>query len=582
MGSLRLSAEHIVLLAALGLTVLAFVQLDAPFSQWRWSDSFPPHFTTVDPLVYTWHARQIWQTGNLFTYTDSTRGLPRIIPAYPPLQGLLTASIGQLATVNVHHLEWIMVVIETLFVPVGMFLMVRRLFSSKAALLTLAFGLFAPPMWFFKSYIGHWGDVLSFFFVPAILILTILSLRTRTVLAPWLMGVLLAAMLYAHAFEVVFVSLFVAGGMMLHGLLTRHLRKSIIQVTIVSVTAILLVAHFFPVVLNIASSVRTTGDGKVLLLPGAGQLPSYYPRISFAWPVILLTAIGMWVVTRIGLKKLTTERIVLFAFIIFLAAVSATHFIGAGYRLYREFYSLYFFAAVLPALGAYALAAPLLSRVGSERKAALLLVALVVAVSLFFYGRNLAHFRSIAAVPLADREQWEGVVWISQNTPPGALVYIPNEFIHGFPIYFTNRNTIDSELNKDSHVFNLISLCNGTYPERWAVRCNGGWSAPPLNREGQPVYIVNRTGWRSFDSEEGPICNGYPPTTEPGFKSEASYLPMEYFDYVLLQYRGTGRWLGQNYDGCMAFFLNESIARGHQVVWNNDQMAVLKVNKSAA
>jgi len=96
------------------------------------------------------------------------------------------------------------------------------------------------------------------------------------------------------------------------------------------------------------------------------------------------------------------------------------------------------------------------------------------------------------------------------------------------------------------------------------------------------VYIVNRTGWRSFDSEEGPICNGYPPTTEPGFKSEASYLPMEYFDYVLLQYRGTGRWLGQNYDGCMAFFLNESIARGHQVVWNNDQMAVLKVNKSAA
>lgn len=565
---LGLSASLFVMVA---LAALAFVQLNAPFSQWRWEDSFPPHFTTVDPLVYTWHARQVSEHEDLYTFSDSVRGLPHVIPTYPPLQAILTASVGKFTTVHIHHLEWIMVVLETIWLPLLVFLLARRLFSMDAALLTLPLTLFPPTMWLFKSYIGHWGDVISMFFAAAALMLTILLTEKQKFFTSALTGVLLAAMFIAHAFEAVLIAAFTCGWLTLTGMARKEKRRLILHAVITGAVFLALIAHFFPVVMNVPLGEVAKGQSPLL---GAGKIPDYYPRVRLSWAMLLL-AVPALVFLRQELAKarISSSRATYVVFLVFLAAAALTYHLGTGYRFYRLLYSWYFFYALVPALGAFVLLSTALS--GRKRLIRPIVLIGVLAVSFFLLRGNDAQFKQMGSRPLADQTMWDAISWISEHTPKDATVFTLNEFIHGFPQYFTNRNTLDVDLSKDAQLGNIIALCNGTYPDVWAVRCNAGWSGAPTDKDGRIRFITARHGWNSFLWTEGPLCKDYLPEKREGFASQASYLPMDYFDYMMVQYRGTGKWLGQNYDRCMGFFINESLARGLQVVWNNDEFAVL-------
>lgn len=567
MSKVKIDTELLVLGAVIILLVLGFVQLNVPFSKWQWDNSLPPHRMTVDPFVYTWHARQVYQNEDIYTFTDSVRGLEKIIPTYPPLQGILTASLGKLMTVHIHQLEWILIVIETICVPLGMFLIARKLFNNKIAVITLMLGLFPPYIWLFKTYIGHWGDVINYFFVPAALYLTILLTERRSTTASVLIGILLAAMFIAHASEVAFISAFIIGWLALLTLLGKVPRKTIVNIMTIGLVSALLVVHFFPLMFV----VMQRG------MPGAGRLPDYYPQLDFPATIIGLTALGLLFIIPKALKRtLNAGQGTMLAFIIFLLAVSSTYLLGLGYRLYRQYYSWYFFFVLIPAVGLYLLVKYLLKAVKLASLEAPAVIILVLIASIILFKGNWNVFSQMSANPIADRTDWEAIEWIRSNTPEDALIYNLDGFPHGFPIYFTDRDTVDSRPDKDSHVNNIALLCQGIYPETFALRCGGGWSMPRTNAEGQPIYITKRTGWNSFEWEEGPVCKGYPEVDVPGFNAKASLIPLEYMDYVLFQYSGTG------YDQCMAFFINESITRGHRIIWSNERMAVLEVNKSGA
>ena len=551
-------------------SVLGFIQLNVPFSQWQLTEAYPPVRNTVDVFIYTMHQRMVYETEDAVHLSRAIAGLEKVVIANPLLIPIFTASLNKLTDVHPNHMAWVLIVLVSIFVPITFFVLVRRVFNDKVALLTLVLGLFAEPFWYFKTYIGHWGDVISFFFVPGILFFLYLAHKQKPKVNAILIALLIAAMFFAHGSEFLYMLVFCGGWFVLNSVVRKDWKK-LLPLGVMVVVFMLLILYILPLMafrLNPTHIAAAVGSNS--------RIPGYYPRINFNWIQIVFITIGVGSFLLLALsKKIRTGHLLILAFIAFLVLVSSTYPL-MGYRIYRQYYSAYFLAVVIIAFGAYFLLHQVLRKTNLLSWEWLVIISIVLVLGVMLFQNNYNHFGQQAQGSIADRKQWEAIMWTKSNTPEDAIILNFNGFIHAFPEFWNDRNMAHMQMHMDSHLENFKRLCSGIYPEEIYASCGQfGTGLDP------GVYITKRTGWNSFEFSKGPFCADYPAQEIEGFRERASIIPLTYFDYIMVQYSGTGRWIGQNYDGCIAFFLNESLARGHELVWSNEKMAVLKVNKNA-
>lgn len=588
-----IKTSWITALVIVSLFSLAFFQINFPFSNGRFDNDLPPHRMTVDPFIFQSSARMVYDSEDVVHVTGKNQVADlsgKVISDYPPTILLLITLIAKFTSAHIHQVAWIMVVFLTFLPTIGVFLIVRRVVNEKVALLTLPLGFFAEYIWFLRTYIGHWGDVVAFSFIPAAVFLLIYLHRKPNFTGAVILGFMITASIFGHFLEGVFIFLFVWAWTVL-GFLFKKVKIDFFKYLIVStIIVILFSAYFVPIMFakrfkGGLSSMKSQFDRTRCRL-------SYYPQLKFSvfhFDIIVgksegdLAGIGILTLILTGTaililtmqiinRKMKWDRITFLGFILFIFSIGLTCRFGfGGYRTFRQFYASYFLLVFLPAFGIYFIIYSLMKSVKLKNLVYPLVIVIILLLTLTSFPNTYKNFKAMASNQIVDETQWEAFTWINRNLPEDAVIYNLNGFIHSFPGYWLEQRTIMSTENVDSLLLNIQLLCNLTYPYRFTAWC-ASW-------EGRTEHIVERTGLFSFRLENISFCREYPRVDIPGFNRPASLIPLNYTDYVLIQYKNTGRFVGQNYDPCMAFFINKSVEKGHSIVWHNDKMMIFKVNK---
>ncbi|MEK6858027.1 MAG: hypothetical protein AABX39_05565, partial [Nanoarchaeota archaeon] len=162
----------------------------------------------------------------------------------------------------------------------------------------------------------------------------------------------------------------------------------------------------------------------------------------------------------------------------------------------------------------------------------------------------------------------QSIEWIRDNTPQNSKVFYLNGFFHEFSM-FGERPFMEGIVlpNPEAMQYNFQNLCSGKFPDKFAGHWGNGEFAGSGRYLKERTGISNFTYIKPFDYEEAKKAFNY--------NQSISYVPLNFFDYVVVQYKGT------NYDPCVAFFLNQSLSKDHKVAWNNDEMAILKIERGA-
>ena len=155
-----------------------------------------------------------------------------------------------------------------------------------------------------------------------------------------------------------------------------------------------------------------------------------------------------------------------------------------------------------------------------------------------------------------------------QNTK-NSVIFALSGFEHEFSM-FTERVSLKGDLNRGYTVDNIKALCIMRYPDEY----KGEWALREYGMYGLDTYARKRTGINTFEDVQEPFQNASKGYVFKGPDRGNQSVPLKFFDYVLLQYKGT------TFDPCMAYFLNESINRGHKIAWYNQEMAIVQINKT--
>ncbi|MBI4140859.1 hypothetical protein HY485_03415 [Candidatus Woesearchaeota archaeon] len=238
-------------------------------------------------------------------------------------------------------------------------------------------------------------------------------------------------------------------------------------------------------------------------------------------------------------------------------------------RAERQLFQGYPFLVLFPAIGITTLLKTTLSIIKQQKLTALSTIIIAIFILFSTWNGTYGVLKSIDQAAFVDDAKWESITWLRDNTPKDARAFFLSGFEHEFSM-FSERINLKGDLNRGYTIENIKALCNGQYLEKYL----GEWAFREYGAYGSDTYARKRTGLTKFGDIAEPFQNESEVYVFKGPGRGNQSVPLTFFDYVVLQYKGTG------FDPCMAYFINESVNRGHTLAWMNNEMAIVKINRS--
>ncbi len=563
MVKFRIDRQTLNVVLIVALVLLGIIARNFPFTDGQLNMGMPPMSLTSDTGWHTRYAKWVADSGEaLYWPAFVLANVEGGISPQPPLFYVFVGSFSAITSSSAYDMAFFIVGFFTVLVPLLVFVVVRRLFDERAALVALGLSIIPPMNWLFNFYFGFWLDLYPWALIPAVFFFLVYSYGNKSMLPPVLIGLMLGVQFMAHVPEFSYTIAFVIALTALFLVLKRIPVSYGLKMAVILVTFVLVILYYYPL-----AKVTYLGNEDILKNLGHPQkIPDYFPPVGINMYLLAFALLG----AGITLKKLFISRdmgqlsFVLFA--LFMLAVGYSYLVGMlPDRAVRQMYPAYAIFMFFPAVG--------ISFVLSKffkNHFIWLLAALVIAVASF--GATYGQMERASQYQLFDREKWDGLAWIRDNTPKDSLV-LPL-FSFGQSIgYYSERYPVQAELELGFTQETLKKMCAGEYPSEFTGILGG--QTPYLERLGY-MAKVERVGWDEFRSYPVNIIkmNG---TWKKGLSGggENVVFQLGSVDYVLVQYNRT------TFAPCIVSFLNQAVGKGHTIAYLNGEIAVLKVNKNA-
>jgi hypothetical protein len=532
--------------------LLGFVLRNFPFSGGNFDSSRTPIMTSTDVAYFTWRAESSFVSEMpAMDPSYTTDGVENVISGYPALVNTFMASFSKLTLANPYQVAFILVCLLSALVPLYGFIIVRRYFGTEPALIVLMLAMFASATIIFPIYLGFWADIYSY--TPAIAALFFIKeLWTKRRIMPLLIfAALSSAGLVGHAFEFVY-AMYAIG---LTGLVIIFSKPETRKLAIRNLLIVILLIAAFSSIFFIRfdfTSLFTNPNTFKLGVVRSGP-PSYFRTITLSPAFYIGTAIGALAIIYLTLKRkygLTHWAII--SYTILMVLLYLTRFIGIeANQVYRQNYHSYWLLILPLSLGIFAVANIAREKLKNKLIVTGVLFLVLIVISSLTYASS---FKDMAAISLSTQtktSEWDSLMWLRDNTTQSSKILVFFGFYEqGFEIHSERMST---PYPNDETL--LQQVCNGTMPTEY----NTGFR----------YYMFSNKG--RFE-----ILNPDFSTTYLYHNVSTAPRKLTDFDYVLARYKGT------QVDPCVQFYVGQLINQGNVVVWYDDSVVILKVNKNGA
>lgn len=571
---MKLSQETLIIALVVILAVGGLVVRNFPFSQGDLDKDIPPIITSFDLFAGTSYAKYIHDSEDgRYNPPYRVMGVEKSLTLQPIYYFLFIASFTKLTNLPVYQTTPLLTHLISVLVVLAAFVLVRKHFGQKLALLTLALGAFPAANWLFQLYIGFQYDQYSFLFVPATLIF-LLGIFTKefntrqACLAGLLIGVFGVSQWLSHFVEF-FLYLPLFGALWLFFAWKNKFSKEYYLVPLIAALVFIpFFLYFYPITSAGHFAGGFTENFKVLVHFGtASPYPDYWPPPRFTTILNVLALAGIiYLGVKAYKREWKTPQWLVLLLILYVLAIGFSNYAGIdANRVARQLFNGLGLLVLLPAVGVYLAYSIVTSQEALKKFSTILLLALIVGIAYVSAPKTFAELSKIDQGAFVDDQKWESIRYIRDHTPEKSNVFYLNGFFHEFAM-FGERPYLEGWVlpNPEAMQFNLENLCAG----KWTPAYAGHWGNGEFAGPGR--YLKERTGFSTFE-----YVKPFEGETAFKYNNTISKVPLTFFDYAVVQHRGT------QFDPCIAFFLNQSIERGHTIAWNNEQMAILKINKEA-
>ena len=564
----------VVLLAFGGLVVRYF-----PFSQGDFDKEMPPIVTSFDLFADTSYTKYIYDTEDA-RYNPPYRVMGVTSLTIQPVHFFLfVATFTKLTTLSPYQTLIILTFIISILLALVAFFLFKRAFGWKIGLLAFTLAMFPQAKWMFQLYIGFLYDQFAFLFIPAIAFFLMSFFEKeydtrQVVLAGILIGFFAVTQWLSH-----FVELLLA--VPLFGLLWLFFawkQKWNKNFFIIAIACLITFTPYFLYFYPITKQGHLAGGfgEKFAELVNIGEpspYPGYWPNPRFSTWLNIFGIVGLvYLVGKAGKRQWNAYQLMVLALLFYLLAIGFSNYIGLdANRAGRQLFNAFSLFVIFPAVGIYLLYALVTSHKLLKPFSTALFLILIGGMVFVAAPKTFAELEAIDRGAFVDDEKWASIEWIRDQTPPESRVYYLNGFYHEFAMLGERPFSEGIVLpNPESMQYNFERLCSGNWTPTYAGHWGNGEFAYATE---DSVYVKERTGWDSFTYVR-PFDD---PESRAAFKYNMaiSYVPLTFFDYAVIEYQGT------QFDPCVVFFLNQSLERGHTLAWNNNKMAILKINKTA-
>lgn len=569
----------IIFFAIAGLALRNF-----PFSQGNLDKAMPPVITSYDVFANTEQTKWIYDSEQAYYYHPArTGGIEGVIGTHPTLYYIFIATFTKLTTLSVYQTSYLAVNILAIIIILQLFVIVKKLFGTETALISLTFGAIPAHHWLFPMYVGFQYDYFTFLTLPALLFffmhrLETLLTKTQKLTLYILFGFFFVEQFLGHYVELFFYAPFFLflptalyvlrkiTGIHFNEITTKEFVIAVMLITLVMTPFLL---HFLPLTLkdHLKGGIKSI-QAQVNSGEGSKHV-EYFPWPRFNFWLNVLTIIGI-IALLINMKNITASRSTYLLFIIYLLFVGFSNYIFgvSANRAERQIFQGYPFLVLLPALGITTLIKTILSLLKKTELTTLATFAIIIFIPYTTWNETYNTLQNIDNAAFVDDNKWQGIEWVRDNTPKNSRVFALSGFEHEFSM-LTERVNLKGDLNRGYTIENIKALCQGHYPEKYG----GEWALREYGRYGEETYFRKRTSITTFEDKVEPFQNESEEYLFKGPDRGNQWVPITFFDYIILQYKGTG------FDPCMGYFINQSLERGHTLAWFNNAMAIVKINK---
>ncbi|MBI2564762.1 hypothetical protein HYV79_02115 [Candidatus Woesearchaeota archaeon] len=577
---MKLNKEIIVITLLIIFAFLGLVLRNFPFSQGNFDKMMPPVITSYDLFANIDYASWIYESEDARYYNPSRIfGIENSLVQQPIFFHLYIATFGKIANLHPFQATSFITSILSILIILVFFIIVKRYFNTTLALITASFALIPhASLWFFQMNVGFLYDYYAFLFVPTILFFILFSIdqeysNKEITLLGIIIGALISSQWLSHFVELfAFIPFFllIILYLLLKKKLTKKFKWSFLSFTI---TFLPFLVYFYSLTRKAHLGSGFLGSIKDSIHLGK-QLnwPSYFPHLNLSNILLLFLLIGsIFLIIFLINKKTTTHKKIFILFIIYLLVFGYSYLIGINeFRTIRQLFNGYFLIFFIFCTGIYYSITTLFKWIDNK----ILTVGLIL-LSIFPLFANFSgvysELQQMDQNSFVNENKWIALQWIKDNINKSDFVFYLNGYFHevemlaGKP-YYEGLHLPTIEYGQK----NIISLCQGEYPDNYY----GWWGAAEYHPE-LGGYIKSRKGLFNFEmimplQNVDPLLN-YTFTKD---KKSPDYVPLKFFDYIVLQYRNT------EYNSCMNFFINESLRRGDKLVWSNPEIAIIKINKT--
>lgn len=568
----------LVILAVGGLVVRNF-----PFTQGNLDKSMPPTITSFDLFAGTSYAKYIYDSEDA-KYNPPYRvmGVENSITVQPVFYFLFIASFTKLTTLSTYQTTQFITHLVSILVILSVFLLVKIFFNMKVALICTVLASFPEAKWLFQLFVGFQYDQYSFLFVPTTLLFLIYFFKKelskkQIYLASAIIGFFSVAQWLSHFVEFfLYIPLFSA--LWLYFAWKNKFGKEyLVFVIIAAIIFIPFFIYFYPLTKEGHLSLGFSENLKELFKFGKpSPYPSYWPEPRLSPILNLFGLLGLfYLAIKFKNKEFNTNQKLFLLFVLYLLAIGFSNYVGIdANRVSRQLFNGLSAIVLFPALGIYLLYGFLFSNQKTKKFADAAFIILILGIVYFSAQNTYAELFSVDSNTFVDDTKWQSIEWIKDNTSQNSKVFYLNGFYHEFSM-FGERAFMEGVVlpNPEAMQYNFQNLCSGKFPEKFAGHWGNGEFAGKGRYLKERKGISNFTYVSPFDYEEAKESFAY--------NQSISYVPLEFFDYAVVQYKDV-QISGNNLEPCIAFFVNQSITRGNKIAWNNEKMAIIKINKNTS
>lgn len=585
---MKISKEAVFVAILVILAIGGLVVRNFPFTQGNLDKDMPPTITSFDLFAGTSYAKYIYDSEDA-RYNPPYRvmGVENSLTAQPVHYFLFIASFTKLTTLNAYQTTQLMTHLVSILVILVVFVLIKRAFGWKIGLIAAALAAFPQANWLFQLFIGFQYDQHSFLFVPAILIFLIAFFNKQldsrqTYLAAVLIGLFGVNQWLSHFVEF-FLYLPLFGIMWVYfGWKNGFKKEHFVLPIIAAIVFLPFFIYFYPITGEGHLSSGFSENLKQLAKFGApSPYPSYWPAPRFSAILNVLGALGVFFIgSKIFKKQLDSNQKFLLIFAAYLIAVGLSNYIGIdANRVSRQLFNGLSLLTMLPAIGIYLVYNFITSNKAISKYSNVLFILLLAVILVFTAPKTYAQMSQIDQGSFVDDLKWQSIQWIRDRTPYTSNVFYLNGFFHEFAM-FGERPYMEGIVlpNPEAMEFNFQRLCTGNWTPAYAGHWGNGQfvgkgTHPEVYARGSGLYLESREGFSKFTYVE-PF--NYPDAKRAFvYNRTISIVPLKFFDFVVVQHTGT------QLDPCVGFFINQSMDKGHELIWYNPEMAILRINKEA-